>query len=83
MALKWMGQDGPLQEHFHPWGGYPPGVHEGLLGPGAPDILSDNDGRPRPPPVDAPKLSKIKKVHNKSITKSNLEIMPAKKISKV
>ena len=28
------------------------------LGPGAHDISGDNDGRPRPPPVDASKLSK-------------------------
>ena len=23
VALKWMGQDGPLQEKNHPWGGHP------------------------------------------------------------
>ena len=30
----------------------------GHLGPAAPDILGDNDRRPRPPPVDASKLAK-------------------------
>ena len=48
----------PASNIFSTLGCSPPGGHEGHPRPVPHHMLSDNEGRPRPPPVDASKLSK-------------------------
>jgi hypothetical protein len=72
LALKWMGQNGALQTFCQLWEAPPPGGQQSHLRPVPHHILGDNDGRPRPPPVDASKLSKTYAFRSLSICANEL-----------